>query len=45
MIVDQRFGSSSLNMIRAEPAPWATAASTNSFSRSASASPRKGRAM
>ena len=32
--VDARFGSSSLNMIRRLPEPWARAASTNSFSRS-----------
>ena len=43
--VDQRLGSSSPNMIRSEPAPWATADSTNSFSRIASTSPRIGRAM
>ena len=32
-------------MIRIGPLPWATAASTNSFSRRASTSPRIGRAM
>ncbi len=45
MIVDSRFGSSSPNITRSGPAPCATAASTNSFSRSASTSPRIGRAM
>ena len=45
MIVETRLGRISENMIRRVPAPWATAASTNSFSRSASTSPRIGRAM
>ena len=45
MIVDVRFGSSSPNIVRSGPAPWARAASTNSRSRSASTSPRIGRAM
>ena len=44
-IVDERFGTTSLNMIRSGPAPWARAASTNSFSRSDSTWPRIGRAM
>jgi len=34
-----------MNITRAEPAPWATAASTNSFSRSERTSPRTGRAV
>ena len=45
MIVVQRLGSSSPNITRSGPAPWATAASTNSFSRRARTSPRSGRAM
>ena len=44
-IDDQRFGSSSPNITRSGPAPWATDASMNSFSRRASTSPRRGRAM
>ena len=36
------FGSSSVNMIRNGPAPCATAASTNSFSRSDRICPRSG---
>ena len=39
------FGSSSLNMIRIDPAPCAVAASTNSRLRSASTWPRSGRPM
>ena len=39
------FGRISRNMIRSEPMPCGRAASTNSFSRSASTSPRIGRAM
>ena len=45
MIVESRLGSSSPNITRSGPAPWATAASTNSFSRSERTSPRIGRAM
>ncbi len=45
MIVEARLGSSSPNITRSGPAPWAIAASTNSFSLSASTSPRIGRAM
>ena len=45
MIVEHRLGSSSPNITPSGPAPWATAASTNSLSRSASTSPRIGRAM
>ena len=45
MIVDTTLGSSSVNMMRSGPLPCATAASTNSFSRSASTSPRIGLAM
>ncbi len=41
-IVDARFGTTSPNMIRSGPAPWARAASTNSFSRSESTCPRIG---
>ena len=44
-IVEARFGRISVNMIRSGPAPWARAASTNSFSRSESTWPRTGRAM
>jgi hypothetical protein len=44
-IVDDTFGRISANMIRTGPAPWARAASTNSFSRSPSTWPRIGRAM
>ncbi len=43
--VEERFGRISASMIRKEPAPWDRAASTNSFSRSASTWPRIGRAM
>ena len=43
--MEVRFGTTSVNMIRSEPAPWARAASTNSFSRSESTWPRIGRAM
>ena len=39
------FGSSSVNMIRSEPAPCAVAASTNSRLRSASTCPRSGLPM
>ena len=39
------FGTTSVTMIRSGPAPWARAASTNSFSRSDSTSPRTGLAM
>ena len=42
--VESRLGSSSPSITRSGPAPWETAASTNSFSRSASTSPRIGRA-
>ena len=45
MIVERMLGSSSLNMIRSGPLPCATAASMNSFSRSARISPRMGLAM
>ena len=44
-IVDERFGTTSVDMIRIGPAPWARAASTNSFSRSESTWPRTGLAM
>ena len=44
-IVETRLGRISENMIRSGPAPCARAASTNSFSRSASTWPRSGRAM
>ena len=44
MIVEVRLGRISLNMIRSEPAPWASAASTNSFWRRAMTCPRIGRA-
>ena len=44
-IVEARFGTTSLNMIRIGPAPCARAASTNSFSRSDSTCPRTGLAM
>ena len=43
--VETRFGTTSVTMIRSGPAPWARAASTNSFSRSDSTWPRTGRAM
>ena len=43
-IVEATFGSSSENMIRSGPAPWARAASTNSFSRRDRTWPRIGRA-
>ena len=43
--VEARFGITSVNMIRIGPAPWARAASTNSFSRSESTWPRTGLAM
>ena len=43
-IVEARFGSSSLNITRNGPAPWAIAASTNSRSPRAMTSPRIGRA-
>ena len=43
--VEDRLGRISETMIRSEPAPWARAASTNSFSRSDSTWPRIGRAM
>src|SRR6476469_4177625 len=45
MIVEARLGSSSLNITRIAPAPCASAASTNSFSRRERTSPRRGRAM
>ena len=45
MIVEMMFGSSSENMIRSGPLPCATAASMNSFSRSARISPLIGLAM
>ena len=44
-MVEARFGSNSPNMMRTGPAPWARAASTNSFSRSDITWPRSGRAM
>ena len=45
MTVEPRLGSSSANITRSGPAPWAIAASTNSFSPSESTWPRIGRAM
>ena len=43
-IVEARLGRSSPNITRIAPAPWAIAASTNSFSPSERTSPRIGRA-
>jgi hypothetical protein len=44
MIVEARLGRISANITRSGPAPWAIAASTNSFSPSARTWPRIGRA-
>ena len=43
--VEAMFGSTSVNMIRIGPAPWAVAASTNSRCRSARIWPRNGLPM
>ena len=45
MIVEPEVGQQLAEHHPQRPAPWATAASTNSFSRSESTSPRIGRAM
>ena len=45
MIVEARLGRISPNITRSGPAPWAMAASTNSFWLSERTSPRSGRAM